>query len=156
MKTVSPFKSFRIYNLTYWLALLFFFFIFSFFCLFLLHVILPQFSDQKYINNKNAFQGMRTARLLTVSQHALGVSAQGRCLPKGCLSRGDVYLGVCIPAYNETPPPRGQTDTCVNITFALFAGGNKKAIQSNANRPACRQFVLHSICLNMFGAGAVQ
>ena len=58
-----------------------------------------------------------------VSQHALGVSAwvcvcvskgvcpgglsaQGVCLPEGCLPGGSA-LGVCIPACNgaDTPPP---------------------------------------------------
>ena len=65
--------------------------------------------------------GMRTARLLTVSQHAL--SAQGGCLPReGVSARGvsasDPGGGECIPACNGADTPRGQTDTCENITFA--------------------------------------
>ena len=65
---------------------------------------------------------MRTARLLTVSQHALpgggvspeGVSAQGGACP------GVVCPGGCIPACNGPDPQCGQTDTCENITFANF------------------------------------
>ena len=87
-----------------------------------------------------------TARLLTVSQHALrkGVSARG-CLPgvsaqgvsaqgvsdQGGLPRGCLPMGVCpggrgclprgcIPACNGTDTPHGQTDMCINITFANF------------------------------------
>ena len=66
--------------------------------------------------------GMRIARLLTISQHALcrGVSARG-CLPRGCLPRGCLPRGVClprggwcIPACNgaDTPPPVDR-QTCV-------------------------------------------
>ena len=43
----------------------------------------------------------------------------GVCLPGGCLpARGVVCLGgVCLPGGVHLPPPRGQTDTCENITF---------------------------------------
>ena len=44
-----------------------------------------------------------------VSQHALG--------------RGVSAQGVCIPACNGADTPRGQTDTCENITFANFVCG---------------------------------
>ena len=113
--------------------------------------------------------GMRNARLLTISQHALcrrGVSTQGGvcpgdvcsgclpggvcpggvcqggvcplgvCLPRGCLPWGvstqeewvcpeclPLVLGV-YPSMQWGRPPCGQTDTCENITFANFAGGN--------------------------------
>ena len=98
-------------------------------------------------NNKTRMHssGMRTACLLTVSQHALhrgGVCPRG-CLPggvylgglpwgvsaqRGCLPRGGVCPGVrgClpggIPACNgpDRPPPCGQTDTCEILTFANF------------------------------------
>ena len=60
--------------------------------------------------------GMRTARLLTVSQHALpgGVPGWGVYLPGG---------GTCP----GTPPVNRITDTCKNITLpqTSFAGGNK-------------------------------
>ena len=89
-------------------------------------------------------RGMRTARLLTVSEHALrrgdlllvrgGVCLWfgGGCLPRGgCLPLVPGRLG-CIPACNGTDtPPCGQTDTCENITFAKsFAGGNEIRYQS--------------------------
>ena len=57
--------------------------------------------------------GMRTARLLIVSQHALGkgvtargclpggVSAKGVCLPRGCLPRGGV--ADTLPVDRQTP-----------------------------------------------------
>ena len=79
---------------------------------------------------------MRTARLLTVSQHALpggvpagggvpaqggGVSARGVYLPRG---GGCTCQGVSCPG---TPPPMNRmTDRCKNITFpqTSFAGGN--------------------------------
>ena len=94
--------------------------------------------------------GTRTARLFTVSQHALhrgvsapgpGVSAQGGvCLwslggggsasggsasgPWGEGMSGSGVPGGCVSqhAMGQTPP-RGQTDTCENITFADFVCG---------------------------------
>ena len=60
---------------------------------------------------------MRTARLLTVSQHALG---------RGCVSPGVSTQG-CVW---QTPPPVDRmTDTCKNITFpqTSFAGGSEIA-----------------------------
>ena len=49
--------------------------------------------------------GMRTARLLTVSQHALGVCIQGvGCLPRGCLDRSQNMDP-------DTPPPGPDVDT---------------------------------------------
>ena len=89
--------------------------------------------------------GMRTASLLTVSQHALGRV----CVSQHALGRGGVYPsmhwagGVCQHALGvsaqgrvclsggcrhpwdqrQTPPFRGQTDTCENITFANFICG---------------------------------
>ena len=75
---------------------------------------------------------MRTARLLTVSQHALGrggvsqhalgreVSAAGGCLPRGYLPEGGVsaWRGVC-PGRWPHPPPWMEwlTDRCKNITL---------------------------------------
>ena len=112
--------------------------------------------NQKYpyskYNHLNLFEtrmhssGMRTTRLLTVSQHALGrgvsawgylprgVSAQGAGLARGCLplvlgesGPGGVSAsgpgGMCIPACNGADTPCGQTDTCENITFANFVCG---------------------------------
>ena len=79
--------------------------------------------------------GMRTARLLTVSQHALcrgvsasgpggvfpggsvqGVSARGDVWPGGCLP---LIGGGCIPACNGADTPCGQTDTCKNNLHKL-------------------------------------
>ena len=60
---------------------------------------------------------MHTARLLTVSQHALCRGVGG--LPWGCLAGGGVCPGECLPegvsqhALRQTPP-YGQTDTCEN------------------------------------------
>ena len=53
--------------------------------------------------------GMRTARLLTVSEHALGrgVSAQGVCVPRGCLP-GDVWQ-TQPQDQRQTPPVERQT-----------------------------------------------
>ena len=73
------------------------------------------------------FSGMRTSHLLTVSQHAgaggclpTGVFVcQGGCFPRGCLPRGCVYPSMQWGRHT----PRGQTDTCENITFANFVCG---------------------------------
>ena len=122
--------------------------------------------------------GMRTARLLTVSQHPLRRSVcipacigQGMCiqhaLGRGCLSqhaRGGGFLprgvsaqevspqgggvcpegvcpaGVClggvsaqgcIPACIGADIPRGQTDTCENVTFANFLSEKEKKFWRN-------------------------
>ena len=63
--------------------------------------------------------GMRTARLLTVSLHALRkgcVSAQGGVsAQEGGVCPGEGVSGTppLVPeADTPTPPPRGQTDTC--------------------------------------------
>ena len=68
--------------------------------------------------------GMRTAHLLTVSQHALagrgvyrGVSAQGGvclpkggvCLPRGCLPSGDVCHTPPGPEADTPPGPEADT-----------------------------------------------
>ena len=80
---------------------------------------------------------MRTARLLTVFQHALlgGCTCRGMYLPRGVyLPRGGVpargYLlgGVPtggVPAQVLPPPVNRITDTCKNITMpqTSFAGG---------------------------------
>ena len=72
---------------------------------------------------------MRTAHLLTVSQHALrrGVSAWGGwgCLPRGVCPGGCLPLvwGGVYPSMQWARPPRGQTDTCENITLANFVCG---------------------------------
>ena len=62
---------------------------------------------------------MRTARLLTVSQHVLdgeGVFAQVGSAGGGC---GRHPTG----PETDTPLSCGQTDTCENITFANFVCG---------------------------------
>ena len=71
--------------------------------------------------------GMRTARLLTVSQHAppRGVSACV-CVWGGVLCPGGVFLGGYLADTSPGPEadtPRIQTDTCENITFANFVCG---------------------------------
>ena len=107
--------------------------------------------------------GMRTARLLTVSQHALwqgGVPARGVYLPGGCtylgvylprwyLPRGCTCLGVVpaqwgVPAWGSVftcpggvpaqVPPHGQTYKCKNITFAN-TGGNNDAVKTQRAFP---------------------
>ena len=45
-----------------------------------------------------------------------GVSAGGGGVCLGGVCPGGVCLGGCLPR-ECTPPPRGQTDTCENITF---------------------------------------
>ena len=90
--------------------------------------------------------GKRTARLLTIPAcTAQGVSAQGVSVsgpwgrgvsasdPGGCLPlvpggegvSGSGVPGGCVSHYamGQTSPPRGQTDTCENITFADFVCG---------------------------------
>ena len=62
---------------------------------------------------------MRTARLLTVAQHALR-SGEG-CLPGGVVT---ARRGVSQHAMGQTLAlPCGQTDTRKNITFANFVCG---------------------------------
>ena len=81
---------------------------------------------------------MRTARLLTVSQHALFAGAggvnlwPGEYLPTGVYlpgGGGGVYLpggGRYLPRYSPPPPVNRMTDRCKNITLpqTSFAGGN--------------------------------
>ena len=57
----------------------------------------------------------------------LGVSAKGRCLPRGDFCPGGVCprgvcSGGCIPVCTEadTPPVDRMTDRCKNITFANY------------------------------------
>ena len=89
-------------------------------------IILPtmQVSKWKTLNTRMHSSGMRTARLLTLSQHALwpgGVPAWGVYLAGGVYLARGVYLpGGYLPRYS---PPSGQTDTCKNITFANFVCG---------------------------------
>ena len=47
----------------------------------------------RFFTTRLHFNGMHTARLLTVSQHALG---GGRCLPRGCICPGVSARGVCL------------------------------------------------------------
>ena len=57
--------------------------------------------------------GMRTARLLTVSQHALGVCIQGvGCLPGGVLNGPKIWTQTPPPPRDQrqTPPPHPWTD----------------------------------------------
>ena len=77
--------------------------------------------------------GIRTARLLTVSQHALrrGVYPSmhwvGGCVSQHALGRGCIpactVKGGVYPSMQWGRHPRGQTDTCENITFANFVCG---------------------------------
>ena len=103
----------------------------------------------KLLNTRIHSSGMRIARLLTASQHALGgggcipaCTGQGvcvsqyalgrrRCLPGGVCPGG----GVCPRRMWQTPPqdqrqtpPPPWTDTCENITFANFVCGAVKII----------------------------
>ena len=70
--------------------------------------------------------GMCTARLLTISQHALaGVCVYPimhwvGCIPS-CTGQGVWVLPKGPEA--DTPHPCGQTDTCENIAFANFVCG---------------------------------
>ena len=78
--------------------------------------------------------GMRTTRLLTVSQYALwwgctcpgGVPAQGVYLPGWCTCQGCTCLGG-VPTWGvpaQVPPSVNRmTDMCKNITFANFVCG---------------------------------
>ena len=52
-----------------------------------------------------------------------GGSALGGCLVQGgvCLSRAGVGIPACTEA--DTPPPRGQTHACKNITLAQLRCG---------------------------------
>ena len=89
---------------------------------------------------------MRTARLLTIFQHALrrgGVCPPGGCLlgclPKGCLPKGCLPGGVCLRGVSASgmlpsmqwgrPPPRAQRDTCESITFSNFSESMHKICQ---------------------------
>ena len=65
-----------------------------------------------FIKTRMHSSGMHTGRLLNISQHALGEGVSA----KGMSARGDVCPG-CVCG---RPPPRGQTDTCENITFPNF------------------------------------
>ena len=68
---------------------------------------------------------MRTARLLTVSQHALfgWVPARGVYLPRGCTCPRGYLPGGYLPRYS--PPVIRMTDRCKNITLpqTSFTGG---------------------------------
>ena len=66
--------------------------------------------------------GMCTARLLTVSQHAL---CRVGVFPGRSASGHWGFGVVCIPACNgeDTPPVDRQTQVCENITFANFVCG---------------------------------
>ena len=73
----------------------------------------------------SALGGVCSGGCLLWGVSALGVVAPGGCLlPGGVWSKGGVCSqGVCIPACNGADTPRGQTDTCENITFANFVCG---------------------------------
>ena len=86
------------------------------------------------------FSRMCTARLLTVSQHALrgGVPMGGGHLPKGGVpaqggvpGRGVPAQGWCVPA-QVLPPVNRMTDRCKNITLTQtsFVGGKQKHADS--------------------------
>ena len=78
--------------------------------------------------------GMHSARLLTVSQHAMMPCAKGvyqactgGCI-KACTGQGVSAQGVPAQGGGVCPGvcgrhPYGQTDTCENITFANFVCG---------------------------------
>ena len=61
---------------------------------------------------------MRTARLLPVSP-SLHCSRGGGVPARGVPAQGVYLLGGTCPG----TPPRVQTDTCKNITFANFVSG---------------------------------
>ena len=64
---------------------------------------------------------MRTARSLTING---GLPARGGVPAQGGLPRGSVCPGGCLLRVGYYhPPPRGQTDTCKNITFANYVCG---------------------------------
>ena len=96
---------------------------------------------KKYTWTRMHSSRMRTARLLTVSQHALpGVYlARGSTCPGGCISAGGVPAWAAVCTCPEgctcpgTPPPVNRmTDRCKNITLpqTSFAGGKKKTLES--------------------------
>ena len=73
--------------------------------------------------------GMRTARLLTVSEHALhnGVSAQGGVCPggRGMSAQGMAAWGVAdTPRPEADTPPREQTGVKTLPCCNFVAGGN--------------------------------
>ena len=71
---------------------------------------------------------MRTARLLTVSQHALqgGCTCQGVYCPGGVPARGYTCSGGVYPSMHwGRHPPRGQTPVKTLPSQTLFAGGHK-------------------------------
>ena len=71
--------------------------------------------------------GMRTARSLTVFQHALpggclptGVSARGGVCPGGCLPGGVSAQGVGLPREGVCPGCLPGGVSVFNITYMLF------------------------------------
>ena len=80
------------------------------------------FLNQKYYVTRLHSSRMRTARLLTVSQHALH---RRGCLPGGCLPRGVCpEEGVSTQGgVSAQPPPPPRTDRCKNITLPQLRCG---------------------------------
>ena len=93
---------------------------------------------------------MRTARLLTVSQHALpggGMYLPGGVPARGCTCLGGVPARGYLPAgyLPRYPPMNRMTDRCKNITLpqTSFEGGNNKltlrAYYTHFKRHVCDQ-----------------
>ena len=90
----------------------------------------------RFFTTRLHFNGMHTARLLTVSQHALG---GGRCLPRGCICPGVSARGVCLGVSprvvsvsgpeegRQTPPPVDrQTPVKTEPSQTSFACGKNR------------------------------
>ena len=96
-----------------------------------------QNGNENFSRTRMYSSGIRTARLWTVSQHALrrGVVypsmhwAWGMCIPactgQGVSVQGGVCSGCVYPSMQlgKHPRPSGQTDPCEIITFANFVCG---------------------------------
>ena len=106
---------------------------------------------------------MRTARLLTVSRGGVfqggvytGGVCPGGCQPRGSAQGGGICIGGCLtrggwggvsaqgvvchtphPQTRGRQPPRGQRDTCENITFANFVCRRKKYLQHYSKSQRC-------------------
>ena len=72
---------------------------------------------------------MRTARLFTVSQHALGGGVYpsmhwaGGCIPACTRQKGVCLGGVCPGWCDRHPPVNRMTDRCKNITLPQLRCG---------------------------------
>ena len=109
---------------------------------------------------------MRTARLLTVSQHALrrGCLPGGGCLPRGCVCPGGVYLEGCLPrevsvrGMADTPHPvNGMTDRQV-YKYYLAANSLRVVIilKSYMNRKHVLIFWSSLVCRRRVKDGMIE